>query len=205
MYYRVYFRINTPSYYKNKYGVGFENQEDRKIFSDAVMNTFINAGWIVKEKAYSGSCCTVIKDKQELYLHPQSFSGIVKDENITSIEQLISNNDLFKFEKTDIYDEVYDLSDREYLDILKSKRTNIENEILKTFTTIRRNLFVVDTWRPLQNVLGKFRLKRLLHYEGVYSSDNVDYIYIESVFNDLVNSKKITTANTKHGKGYRAA
>ena len=103
---RAYFRINTPSYYKNKYGVGFENQESRDCFENYVTELFLNDGWELKDKGTSSGCAEVTKDKQELYLHPQSFSGVILEENIKHIEELLSNNDLFEFKRTDSFSPV---------------------------------------------------------------------------------------------------
>lgn len=202
-YKRVYFRINTPSYYKRKYGIGFENQEAKDYFNSHATELFLSDGWEVKEKRTSGGCSEVIKDKQELYLHPQSFSGVVSEENIKYIEQLLSDSSLFKFEKTDIFKEVFDLSDDEYISLLKSKQVEIEREILENYKTKRRNLYITDIWTPLQKVLDNYRIERLDHYVGVYSSSDIDYQFILEIFEDLVKAKKIVTANCKSSPGYR--
>jgi hypothetical protein len=120
----VYYRINTPSYYKNKYGIGFENQEESEKFKKIVTELFLSDGWEIVQKKYAsnGGCNEVTKDKQKLYLHPQSFSGVVLEENIEYIKNLLINNSMFKFEHTDVYEDVFDLSDNEYINILKSKQ-----------------------------------------------------------------------------------
>lgn len=203
-YKKVYFRINTPLYYNSKYGVGWGTLEDGELFKKTITDLFINSGWEIKKERFNGGCNTITKDKQELYLHPQEVSGVVIVENIPAIEKLLSNGDLFKFEKTDIYEDVFDITDEEYIDILKSKQTEIEQAILKTYTTKRKNLFVTSTWTPLNNILDKYRIKRLSHYIGVYSSSNADVQWISELFESLVNEGKITTAQTKHGIGYRS-
>ena len=139
-YKRTYFRINTPSYYNNKYGVGFGCQQEREDFDNHIVEMFLNDGWELKEKRSSNSCPEVIKDKQTLYLHPQHFSGAILEENISHIEKLLSSSTLFKFKKTDIYEDVFDLSDDEYIELLKSKQDEIEKDILEAFKTKRRNL-----------------------------------------------------------------
>jgi hypothetical protein len=205
MYKEVYFRINTPSYYRSKYGVGFESPEDGALFQKTVTDLFLNDGWAIKvERNSSGHCNTITKDKQELYLHPQSISGVVLEENIPAIENILSGNNLFKFGKTDIYEDVFDLTYEEYLNILKSKQPEIEQAILRTYATKRKNLFVTDTWTPLNNVLDKYRIKRLSHYIGVISSSDPDVQWICGLFENLVNEGKIVTAKTKHGTGYRS-
>lgn len=202
-YKRVYFRICTPMYYNPKYGLGFSTPEDAMLFDKTIAELFLNDGWAVKEKKFKDSCNRVVKNKQELYLHPQSVSGVVLEENIPHIEQLLSNSNIFKFEKTDIYEDVFDITDEEYINILKSKQNEIEQDILAVYKTKRKNLYITDTWTPLNKVLDKYRIKRLSNYSGVISSSNIDVRYITEVFENLVKQNKIVIANTKHGKGYR--
>ena len=203
MYKKVYFRINTPIYYKSEHGVGFEDQQDSENFHTEALNIFLNDGWQVKEKRYknSGICSTVIKDKQELYLHPQEFTGVVIEENIPYIEQLISNSNLFKFETTDIYEDVFDITDDEYLNILKSKRTYIEQDLLEVYKTKRSNLYITSD--SISKVLNKYKIKRLTDYIGVYSSDDFDWQYMEEIFKVLIKEGRIVSAETKYGIGYR--
>lgn len=204
-YKEVYFRINTPSYYKNKYGVGFETPEDGALFQKTITDLFLSNGWTIKvERNSSGHCNTITKDKQELYLHPQSISGVVLEENIPAIENILSGNDLFKFKKTDTYEDVFDLTDEEYINILKSKQKEIENDILATYKTKRKNLYITDTWTPVSRVVNEYRIKRLSHYVGVISSSDIDIQYVGELFKNLVAEGKIVTAKTKHGTGYRS-
>jgi hypothetical protein len=204
-YKKVYFRIRTSSYYnRSTYGVGFENQESANIFDKAATEIFLNEGWKIKEKKYTCGCTTVIKDKQELYLHPQSFSGVVKEENIKGIEELLNNSTLFKFERIDIYEDIFDITDEEYINILESKRNDIENDILEAYKTKRSNLYITGS-SPVSKILDKYRVKRLSSHVGVYSNDNIDWKFIEGIFDDLVKNHQIITANTKYGLGYRTA
>lgn len=203
MYKKVYFRIHTPIYYKSSYGVGFNNDQDRSKFDTEAVNVFLNDGWEVKEPRTSGGCYTVSKDKQELYLHPQSFSGVILEKNIPYIEELLNNNNVFRFEKTDIYEDVFDITDEEYLSMLESKRSSIELDLLELFKTKRSNLYKTSTMSVIEKVLDQYRIKRLSHYIGVYSSDNIDWKFITDVFKELINTKRIVTATTKNGTGYR--
>ena len=201
---KVYFRINTPSYYKNKHGVGFENQESGDQFKEQITKLFLNDGWKIEDKKYStsNSCNTVIKDKQSLYLHPQSLSGVILEKNILYIENLLSNSDLFKFERVDIYEDIYDLSDNDYLELLKSNQSEIEKEILEAYKTKRKNLYITDTWNPLQNILKNYKVERLKKYMGISSSD-IDYKFMNELFESLAIQNKIVSAECKNGLGYR--
>jgi len=202
-YKKVYFRIRTPMYYNPEYGLGFSTPEDAMLFDKTIAELFLNDGWTVKEKKFKDSCNRVVKKKQELYLHPQSVSGVVLEENIPHIEQLLSNSSIFEFKKTDIYEDVFDITDEEYMNILKSKQAEIEKDILIVYKTKRRNLYITDTWTPLNKVLDKYRIKRLSNYSSVISSNNIDFQYITELFEDLIKQNKIVTAKTKHGIGYR--
>jgi len=202
-YKKVYFRIHTPMYYNPKYGLGFSTPEDATLFDKTITELFLNDGWTIKEKKFKDSCNRVVKDKQELYLHPQSISGVVLEENIPHIEQLLSNSSIFKFEKTDIYEDVFDITDEEYINILKSKQNEIEQNILAVYKTKRKNLYITDTWTPLIKVLDRYRIKRLSNYSGVISSSNIDVKYITELFENLIKQNKIVTAKTKYGLGYR--
>ena len=202
MFKRVYFRINTPSYYKAKYGVGFENNQDRDIFHDTIKDLFLNDGWEFKKEKINGGCATVIKDKQELYLHPQEVTGVVITDNIPYIENLLNNNKVFKFEKTDIYEDVFDITDEEYLNLLESKKQDIEQDIRELFKTKRSNLYITGTF-ALERIVDKYRIKRLSHHVGVYSNSNIDWVFIEDIFSQLVLNQQIITAKTKNGTGYR--
>ena len=203
-YKKIYFRINTPSYYRASYGVGFETKEDGQLFQNIVTQLFLNDGWEVKKDRYmSGGCNTITKDKQELYLHPQSISGVIAENNIIHVENLLSNSELFKFEKTDIYDDVFDITDEKYLSILKSKKEFIEQDILTIFKTKRSNLYITDSFTPLLRVLDKYKIKRLSSYIGIISSNNIDVQFMCKLFENLVEQGDIITAKTKSGTGYR--
>jgi hypothetical protein len=204
VYKHAYFRINTPMYYKSKYGVGFEIEEDRILFYETAKKIFLNNGWVIKKEGYNGGCPTVTKDKQELYLHPQTFSGVIKEENISCIENLLSNSNIFKFQNTDIYEDVFDITDEEYINTLQSKIPEIEKDIMEAYKTKRSNLYITSS-TPLEQVISKYRIKRLSHYVGVYSNSNIDWQFIESIFESLIEQKRIVTANTRNGKGYRTA
>jgi len=200
-YKRVFFRINTPSY-RTKNGIGFQGQDGKKFDNEAV-NLFVNDGWDVKKRSDNGRCSTVTKAKQELYLHPDHFSGVAVKENIPHIEQVIKSGKLFTPRWTDVYDEVFDMTDEEYLELLQSKKAEIEQDLLEKFQTKRSNLYITSSWNGVNSVYSKHHLKRLSSYVGVYSSSDPDWQFIEKIFNELVNEGRIVTAETKNGTGYR--
>lgn len=200
-YKNVYFRINTPVYYKSGHGVGYENQEDKELFRENIKNIFLNDNWEIKIQKYSSGCDSVVKDKQELYLHPQEVTGVILEENISYIENLLSNSKVFSFNKTDIYDTIFDITDEEYLTILEAKKSEIENDLLEIYKTKRSNLYITDS-SPISQVMNKYSIKRLSHYKGM-STNAVDWKYVADLFENLVSENRILSAKTKHGEGYR--
>jgi hypothetical protein len=103
-----------------------------------------------------------------------------------------------------MYEDIFDITDEEYINILEAKRSDIENDILEGYKTKRSNLYITGN-TPLSRVIDKYRIKRLCHHVGVYSNDNIDYKFIEGIFNELVKTNKIITADTRNGIGYRTA
>lgn len=205
-YYSVYFRIHTPSYYpKNRYGVGFENYEDGQKFHDEAEHIFLSDGWTVEREASGGHAGEMTRGNERLYLHPQSFSGVVLGENIPLVEGLLTGCENFRFEKTDIYEEIFDMMDDQYLLMLEGKREQVEADILSAFKTKRCNLYVVNTYSAIQNIEGKYRIKRLQNMSYSYSGDSIETKFINEVFESLVLAGKIVTCKTKHGTGYRTA
>jgi hypothetical protein len=203
-YRHVYFRINTPSYYpKNRYGVGFSTQEDAQMFQNKTTELFLNEGWEIKVKRNNYGCNTITKTKQELYLHPQSISGVVAEEDISIIENILSKSTWFNLEKTDIYESVFDITDEAYLKILEDKRNFIEQDILEKYKTKRSNLYITDSYSPLLSVLKKYKIKRLSKYIGVVCSDDIDVEFMRRIFEDLIKRGEIITNRVKSGIGYR--
>jgi hypothetical protein len=207
-YRKVHFRLNTPSYYKASYGVGFGSDEDKNIFFDSITAAFINDGWkVIEAAARSGVCPRVQKDKQELYLHPQDASGVVNEENINNIAYLLSSVNGIKCDAIDQYDYVFDITEDEYLNILENKKIEIENDILTANKTKRKNLVIPEyrNWDVLHKVLNKYKVIRLDVSSSIKTSEDIDYKYVFAVFNRLCNEKKILCANLQNGIGFRTA
>ncbi|NLA24458.1 MAG: hypothetical protein GX879_05775 [Bacteroidales bacterium] len=196
-YKKVYFRIKTPSYSSSN---GFE-PKDREEFNTEAINLFLDAGWEITQEAYSGRCSEVALNKQYLYLHPHHFTGAILPQNIKSIEEIINSAELFSCYKIDIYDDVYDLSDAQYLSVLEIKKNDIEKDLLELCSTKRKNLYVTSD--ILGTILRKHRIKRLVRGGFSYSSNDADYVFFKNVFEKLIDNGYIATSQTKNGIGYR--
>jgi len=62
---------------------------DLTAFKAESRRLFQEMGWTVHE-GRGGVCDTVTKDRQDLYLHPSSFSGVLEEANIPLLREQLS-------------------------------------------------------------------------------------------------------------------
>lgn len=196
-YANIYFRIDAL-YYQHSKNYSY-TQEEEDVFYNEVYGIFKDLGWDVTEQK---GCDYIYKGKQKLYLHPQDFSGEVLKDEILLIHEALQNGKTFNSRWTDVYEDLFDITKEEYLKMLESKQTEIEKDILEIYKTKRKNLYITDTWTPLQNVLNKYKVRRLGNRLGLSSGD-IDYKFMINVLDKLIAQNKIVTAETKNGIGYR--
>lgn len=144
VYVKTYFRIDTPSY---DFGNGW-NDEGKNNFNKEVTEILSSLGFEIKEPKFSGSCYSAVRGLENLYCHPQNISGEIKEESISEIEKALAQTKYFKLRHIDTYDNVYDYTKDEALELLKKdhKQETIET-ILKVCTTTRKNKFVSVVFR----------------------------------------------------------
>ena len=193
----IHFRIDSGY----QFGRGFDETKSAA-FNEEITKLFIDAGWSVKQPTSRGTCATVNKEKNRLYLHPTDVSGELETTLIPEVENILSNATTFSHYKTDVYQELADMSDEEYREHLDSKRENIEQDLIEMFKTKRRNLYIASWFAVVERVKEKYRIARITNHIG-RTSDDIEWIYVENVFKELVERNAIITAETKNGKGYR--
>ena len=118
-----------------------------------------------------------------------------------TIEQLLRQNETFKYYNTDIYEQIHDLSDEEYQAYLESKTEVITQDILLSLTTKRKNLYVTSD--VCFSVAQKHSLSRTNGQIYVFHSDRIEVTFVNTLFQQLLEQKKIIAAKTKNGTGYR--
>lgn len=194
-YFEVYFRIKSA--YQGY--SGFENDEQSKAFHEEVAATFASDGWEVisgKSSCYSD---TVKKDKQELYLHPMYFSGVICEDSIEHLHTLLSAPELSTFScyHVDVYDEYKDMTDEEYLSLLYAQKDAIAAALLEVCRTKRKNLFATGNIPDM--VTRRFLVPRL----GVRKGCDKENLVVSEIFGRLIETGDIAVATTKNGRGYR--
>lgn len=184
-YARVYFRIRTPGF--DCVNGGFSEIADREVFHADMEVIFVSLGWAVEY-------ADVTKDKQHLYIHPQEISGSVKKSDISTIAEALGD----RIRYVDIYEDVYDVTDAEYLDMINAKSAEIRKDILKAAVTKRAYTFV-SAGDIIEHIGYKHHLPRLGLTDGcghIYGNKKeLAYSVVEKCINDLVSEGKLFTMN----------
>lgn len=193
-YRKVYLRIHTQGY-----STGWSSDADRSAFKEESRRLFQELGWMISP-GYNGSCDVVTKDRQDLYLHPTSFSGVIDENNIQSLQKQILKAQTFHYEGVDCYEEYQDMSDEEYLAELEAKRDEITSYILERCRTKRRNLYIVA---PVAgDVAAKFEICRLWDKDR---RNRVGNRFVADLMAELLQKGWLVSAQTSHGEGIRTA
>ena len=104
----VYLRIQCCGYDPTS-----KSNTDLSAFKDESRRLFQELGWTVHEGS-NGISDTVTKGCQDLYLHPQSFSGVLDEATIPALQEQLSRAKTFRCYAADCYEICQDMSDEEY-------------------------------------------------------------------------------------------
>ena len=75
---------------RSAYSQGWPDDASRLAFRTETRKLFRDAGWQVEEMPLdSGHCDTVRNGKDALYLHPTVFSGVMQEDHILALQQLL--------------------------------------------------------------------------------------------------------------------
>lgn len=194
-YRKVYFRIRS----RYQFDSGWPAETDAAKFHEESRSLFQSAGWDLQPGGDSTSD-TVIKGQQELYLHPMNFSGIIEMDEIPAIQELLKDAKSFRCHGFDCYERYWELTDKEYLAQLETKREEITHEILERCRTKRKNLYI--TGPVALNVAQKFSVHRLCDKEGKHNLANR---FVGELMEQLVQDGLLVTTKTRNGPGVRTA
>lgn len=193
-YRKIYFRIRTEGYVS-----GWSSDADRSSFKEESRRLFQELGWTIK-LGHNGGCDVVTKDRQDLYLHPTSFSGVIKEDSIQPLQEQMLAAQAFHYEGVDRYEEYQDLSDGEYKAALEAQRDEITAYILEQCKTKRRNLYIVAP--VAEHVAAKFEIRRLCDKDR---HNKIGNKFVADLMAELLQKGWLVSAQTSHGEGIRAA
>jgi len=190
----VYFRIRT-----NGYASSWMSDADRMLFREESRRLFQESGWTLRA-GENGVCDTVTKDRQDLYLHPNSFSGVMDESNIQPLQEQLSEARTFRCYACNRYEEYMDMSDEEYRAALEAKRDEITVFVLEQCRTKRTNLYITD---PVAlRIAEHFEIRRLCDRSR---HNAVGIRFMSELIDQLLRQGRLLTAETDYGKGIRTA
>lgn len=158
--------------------------DDREAVGKEIDEIFTSLGWKCEEKGFSGICSTYTKGKSHLYMHPQNYSGEVLKSEIKSVAEAIEKAKTFSCRWVELFDTVYDITDTEYEEYLKSKDTEIRRALFETCATKRKTnyYYAFDVCRALAN---QFRLRRIGLNDGRNYGSGQTITHIMEVMDDM--------------------
>ena len=187
---------------RSAYSQGWPDDASQLEFRTETRKLFRDAGWQVEETPLdSGHCDTVRNGKDALYLHPDLFSGVMQEEHIPELQRLLSSAATFRVLGIDLHMECFDLTDEECRQRLEEQAGQIDNAILETCKTKRKNLFRTG---PIAERIGRqFTVRHLMDWEqsGPYIAEG----YVGERIEQLIADGRLITAQTRYGQGLRTA
>ena len=187
---------------RSAYSQGWPDDASRLAFRTETRKLFRDAGWQVEEMPLdSGHCDTVRNGKDALYLHPTVLSGVMQEDHIPELQQLLSSAATFRVLGIDLHMECFELTDEESRQRLEEQTERIDNTILEACRTKRRNLF--HTGSIAESLGRQFAIRRLTDWErsGPYIAEG----YVGERIEQLIADGRLITAQTRYGQGLRTA
>ena len=197
MYRQTHFTI-LSAYEWNK---GFPNRKSADAFYEELGELFRSAGWEYKPEDGCGSDACALRGKETLFLYPREISGIVLDNSVPEIESLLAHATTFRHIRTYGRTEYVEMSDEAYLAYLESRRGEIEAAILERFKTKRGNLYL--TGEQAEIIARPFKVYRLESLKA-YQPD-LSVLYVRKLADAMIADGRLAVAETRSGKGVRAA
>ena len=190
----VYLRTRT-----NGYASGWSSEAGKAAFDQECRRLFQQLGWTLHTGG-NGICDTVTKNRQDLYLHPTSFSGVMDENNIQPLQEQMLTAQTFQCYAVDCYEEYADLNDEKYRAALEAKRGEITAFILEQCWTKRANLYITD---PIAlHFAEHFEICRLCDRDR---RSAVGKRFMSDLIRQLLQEGRMVSAETTHGQGIRTA
>ena len=193
-YRKVYFRIRTEGY-----ASGWESETAKALFREESRRLFQELGWNLQ----TGRNCSsdmVTKDRQDLYLHPDSFSGVMDESGIQPLQEQLVAARTFRCYAVDRYEEYKDMDDGEYWAALEASRDEITAFVLNQCKTRRSNLYI--TAPVALPIAEHFEIRRLCD-RGRHNE--VGIRFVTELVERLLQQGRLRSAETTHGRGIRTA
>lgn len=188
----IHFRIDADYY---QYPFNYTQEQNTEFYKE-VYNIFNQLGWDAID--YTKGCDYIKSGKQQLYLHPQDFSGEVLKNNVKRIAELLESNTTFKLRWIDLYETVYDISDTEYEEYLITKDEEIKKSLFEKCQTARTNKFyyIFDVAR---SIAGNYRLNRVGLNDGKNYGTGQTIEHVMKIIEQMIEENYIVSGMDNHG------
>jgi len=192
IYVRTYFRVESG------YVWGQGMPEDKCwAFYFEVIRILDDIGFKSWKKSGSGCCFEGFRGGCEnLYCHPQDLVGWVRKDRVEEIAGALRKGATFKLYHIDTYEEAYNYTVEELKATLQERKEALEGQLLERFRTSRRNLFKFPDL-DIRTGLAYFAHRGELR--------QVESLFIQSTFEELVSCGKIAKAEKDGRPVYRTA
>ena len=135
-----------------------------------------------------------------MYLHPQSFSGVIAEDEVQTLKDLMEAATSFRCYHVDFYEEYLDVGDEEYLELLESKRDEIRDVILNYCRAKRANMYLTG---PIAIDIAEYTAPRRIGDNG--TPNNIAIQFVGGLVSQMVRQGQLITAETDNGLGVRTA
>ncbi|MDA8239253.1 MAG: hypothetical protein M0Z67_02655 [Nitrospiraceae bacterium] len=192
IYVRTYFRVESGYVW----GQGMPEEKCWAFYFE-IVRILDAIGFKNWKKSGSGSCFEGFRGSCEsLYCHPQDLVGWVKKDKVEEIADVLRKGATFKLYRVDTYEDAYNYTVEELKAALPERKEELEGQLLERFRTPRRNLFKFPDL-DIRTGLAYFSHRGELR--------QVESLFIQSTFEELVSCGKIARAEKDGRPVYRTA
>ena len=200
----VYFRVevenytDTFGYTKDQERVKKGHENTKKYFTE-IVEMLQADGWELLDEEYkkehSGHCPQLKKGIQTLYCHPQSISGDIYAEEVTTLEAAFLTAKTFKHYHTDNYRNIIVCtSGEDEQKLYHEKHDEQINDIIKNYTTTKRCNLYKDRTQIEHYIADKIKIPVLIEGEFFHNKGVPHWQYIFDHVTRLIAEGWIKTA-----------
>jgi hypothetical protein len=128
-------------------------------------------------------------------------AGHVDQTFADEVEEILRNGESFQLNCIIMGKQLFDINDEEYCGILESKRDEIRLDILKAFQTTRSDKFISGSCDILDKIAETHRIPRLSVSEGIRCSNDIERVFVQTLFDECVETGAVKQKELRPGKG----